>query len=442
MNRIKYHLAVSVLILPLLKQNIYAQDSKQKPNILIIFTDDQGYEDFACLGSKTNKTPVMDQFMKEGTFFSSFYAQPTSGPSRSALLTGRYPIRSKAWDMPAEEVTFAELAKTAGYQTACIGKWEVSSRQAIIPRMPNAQGFDYYFGPLGANDDHIAAIYRNNDYLYHERDMSRFTKMYTEEALDFLKNKRNKNQPFLLYLAHTMMHSVVGASEDFRGKSKRGLYGDAVEEFDYETGRLLKTLKELGLDENTLIIYTTDNGPWNQQNYINFGINMYPDKKTIFWGDSGALRGGKGSVYEAGSRVPCIMRWKGKIPAGERRDGLISTLDFMPSFATIMGFTLPQDVRIDGVDQTDYIFSKTNKSARRSFCYTQADHKGFCAIRDERWKLILPNRHDNPPSYLMDLGSDGYELYDLKNDRSEKINLIKKHPQIVKKLKKELEKNK
>ena len=229
--------------------------TKEKPNILIIFTDDQGYADLGCYGNKKNLTPRLDQLAKEGMRFRNFYAQPVCGPSRSALLTGRYPIRSKGWGMPAKEITFAELIKTVGYQTACIGKWDVSNRRPIIERMPNAQGFNYYFGTLGANDDGIAKFHENNEPAGETTDMGSFTRLYTDKAIDYLENRRNPDQPFLLYLAHTMMHTVIDASPKFKGKSKGGLYGDVVEEFDYETGRLLDTLDQLGLSKVFLLAF-------------------------------------------------------------------------------------------------------------------------------------------------------------------------------------------
>ena len=199
--------------------------SAERPNILIIFTDDQGYADLACYGNKKNKTPRMDQLAKEGTRFTSFYAQSVCGPSRSALLTGRYPFRSKGWGMPASEITFAELIRKTGYQTACIGKWDVSNRKPIIDRMPNAQGFDYYFGTLGANDGGGVAFHKDNEPAGKTRDMGSLTRLYTDKAIDFLENRRDKKKPFVLYIAHTMMHTIIDASERFRGKSAGGLYG-------------------------------------------------------------------------------------------------------------------------------------------------------------------------------------------------------------------------
>lgn len=223
-----------------------------KPNILIIFTDDQGYGDLACYGNEKNKTPRLDQLAKEGTLFTSFYSQTVCGPSRSALLTGRQPLRSKGWQMPADEITWAELIRGAGYQTACIGKWDVSDRKPILERMPNAQGFDYYFGALGANDSGKMKLHENNEAAGTTENMGEVTTLYTDKSITWLKEKRDPEKPFVLYLAHTMMHTIIDASDRFRGKSAGGLYGDVVEEFDYETGRLLDTLDERELSENTL----------------------------------------------------------------------------------------------------------------------------------------------------------------------------------------------
>jgi arylsulfatase A-like enzyme len=325
----------------------------EQPNILIIFTDDQGYADLGCYGNQKNRTPRLDQLAQEGTRFTSFYSQTVCGPSRSALLTGRYPIRSKGWGMPASEITFAELLHEVGYQTACIGKWDVSNRKPILERMPNAQGFDYYFGTLGANDGGGVTFHENNDEAGSTRDMGSLTTLYTDKAISFLKERRDPHKPFVLYVAHTMMHTIIDASERFRGKSMGGLYGDVVEEFDYETGRLLDVLDELGLSGNTLVIYTSDNGPWNQSKYTE-KKKGHPEG-SIFWGDAGPLRNGKGSPYEGGYRLPCIVRWPGKVPAGHVSDANFATIDFLPTFANLAGFDVPADRRIDGIDQTELL---------------------------------------------------------------------------------------
>ena len=398
----------------------------EKPNIVIIFTDDQGYADLGCYGSKTNRTPRLDQLATEGTLFTSFYTQTVCGPSRSALLTGRYPCRSKGWGMPAEEITFAELIREAGYQTACIGKWDVSNRKPIIERMPNAQGFDYFFGALGANDGGTVKFHENNRAAGSSSDMGGLTTLYTDKSIDFLKNRRDPKKPFVLYLAHTMMHTIIDASDRFRGKSKGGLYGDVVEEFDYETGRLLDVLDELKLSENTLVIYTADNGPWNQDKYT-LKKKGHPEG-SVFWGDAGPLRNGKGSPYEGGYRLPCIVRWPGKVPAGRSSDAVFATIDFLPTFARLCGFEAPTDRRIDGIDQTDLLMGKT-ETGRKTFYFDRA------GIRFGKWKYLRAKAHfygyareDDRP--------EAEELYNLKKDIGERENLAEKYPEILAKLRK------
>ena len=409
------------MVLGLTTASLYAEDQSESPNLLIIFTDDQGYADLACYGNTKNKTPRLDQLAKEGTRFTSFYAQTVCGPSRSALLTGRYPIRSKGWGMPASEITFAELMRESGYQTACIGKWDVSDRKAIIDRMPNAQGFDYYFGPLGANDDGGVAFHKNNDKAGSTRDMGSLTTLYTDQAVDYLKTKRDPDKPFVLYVAHTMMHTIINASERFRGKSAGGLYGDVVEEFDYETGRLLDVLNDLGLSENTLVIYTSDNGPWNQPKYTK-RKKGHPEG-SIFWGEAGPLRNGKGSCYEAGYRVPCIVRWPGKVPAGRVSDAIFATIDFMPTFAALCDFKVPDDRRIDGVEQTALLFGQ-RETGRKHFYF------GNAGVRQGKWKYLKANAF-----FWTDAVDDNRkkeeELYDLDADLGERANLAAKFPERV-----------
>ena len=406
-----------------------------RPNILIIFTDDQGYADLGCFGSKENQTPVLNKLAKEGTKFTSFYAQPVCGPSRSALLTGRYPVRSKGWSMPGSEVTFAEILKETGYQTACVGKWDVSNRKAIIDRMPNAQGFDYYFGALGANDAGKVTLHSNNDLVETTNDMAGLTRLYTNKAIDYLENQRDPEKPFLVYLAHTMMHTIIDAPPEFKEKTGDNLYRAVVEEFDYETGRLLDTLDRLGLRENTLVIYTSDNGPWNQPKY-------YENKKghpenSIFWGDAGSFRDGKASIYEGGSHVPCIMRWPGKIAAGKTNDGLMATIDLLPTFASLTGAKVPDDRAIDGVNQLNFILGNS-KSARKTYLYNpgsasvQSTILQGNAIREGDWKLISPLKVMN---FLEDGGSGNWELYNLKKDIGEKKNLADQYPEKVERLK-------
>ncbi len=396
-----------------------------RPNVLIIFTDDQGYADLACYGNQKNKTPRLDKLAKQGTRFTSFYAQTVCGPSRSALLTGRYPIRSKGWGMPASEITFAESLQKAGYQTACIGKWDVSNRKAILPRMPIAQGFDYYFGTLGANDNGRVSFHENNQKAGSTRDMGSLTSLYTNKAINYLKEQRDPDKPFVLYVAHTMMHTIIDASDRFRGKSAGGLYGDVVEEFDYETGRLLDTLDELGLSKNTLVIYTTDNGPWNQPKYTQ-RKKGHPEG-AIFWGEAGPLRNGKGSCYEAGYRVPCIVRWPGRVPAGRVCDAIFATIDLMPTLANLCGFRLPDDRRIDGIDQTGLLLGDRD-NGREHFYFHNA------GVRQGRWKYLKPDAFFHGYA-IEDDRQQVDELYDLEADLGEQTNLAEKFPEKVAQLK-------
>jgi arylsulfatase A-like enzyme len=391
----------------------------EKPNIVIVFTDDQGYGDLATYGSKNNRTPHLDQLAREGIKFTSFYSQTVCGPSRSALLTGRQPLRSKGWGMPASEITWAELLREVGYQTACIGKWDVSSRKAIIERMPNAQGFDYYFGPLGANDGGRVKFHENNEPAGTSGEMGELTTLYTEKSIVWLKEKRDPKKPFVLYIAHTMMHTIIDASDRFRGKSKGGLYGDVVEEFDFETGRLLDALDELGLSKNTLVIYTSDNGPWNQDKYTK-NKKGHP-KGSVFWGDSGPLRNGKGSCYEGGYRLPCIVRWPGKVPAGRESGAIFASVDFMPTFAKLCGFDVPKDRRIDGIDQSDLLLGR-RKVGRDYFYYHEA------GIRKGKWKYLKANAHFYDYAVENDRAKVE-ELYDLESDLGEQNNLAEKFPE-------------
>jgi arylsulfatase A-like enzyme len=405
-------------------QDTRSEDSpaKTRPNFVIIFTDDQGYGDLGCYGSEKIRSPRLDQLAREGTRFTDFYAQPVCGPSRSALLTGRYPVRSQGWSMPESEITLAEILKNVGYTTGCIGKWDVSNRRDIKGRVPNDQGFDYYWGTLGANDGGAVMLYDNRQPVEVDRDMASLTKRYTDKGIEFLK--ANKDKPFLLYLAHTMAHSVIDATAKFKGKSKGGLYGDVIEELDYHTGRLLDTIDQLGLRDNTLVVFTTDNGPWN---------NMQEPlrkkhKGAVAWGSSGPLREGKGSTWEGGVRVPCIIRWPGHVPAGRVSDAIFSTLDFMPTLANLAGYKGPRDRIIDGVDQTALLLGDSEKGNRDHFYY-------FCrntlhGVRKGRWKLLLANRK-NYYNYVKDTGSNEMELYDLKADIGEKRNVAGQNPEIV-----------
>ena len=246
-----------------------------------------------------------------------------------------------------------------------------------------------------------------------------------DKSISFLREKRNPNKPFLLYLSHTMMHTIIDASDNFRGKSEGGLYGDVVEEFDFETGRLLDVLDQLGLTQNTIVIYTSDNGPWNQDKYTK-NKKGHP-KNSIFWGDPGPLRNGKGSCYEGGYRLPCIIKWPGKIKPGVISDAIFATIDFMPTFSNICKFDLPESVHIDGIDQTALLLGKRDKG-RDFFYFNKAGG------RKGKWKYLKADAHFYGYA-IEDDRKKIEELYNLEIDIGETNNLAKKFPEKVAELK-------
>ncbi|MCB1278774.1 sulfatase-like hydrolase/transferase, partial [Prosthecobacter sp.] len=317
----------------------------RKPNIILIFTDDQGYNDLGCFGSKKIKTPNIDRMAAEGVRLTSFYAQPVCGVSRAALMTGSYPIRlaepgnlKRLHTVPhPQEVTMAEVMKSAGYATALIGKWHLGLNgdgpaKTDPATMPNAQGFDYFYGTPKYNGATVrvqdtpmrSPIMRNDEVVVKAvQSWDHITADYTREAIEWIG--KNTAQPFFLYLAHNLPHIPLGASENFKGKSEYGPYGDAIEEIDWSTGRLLDTLKQLGLDDHTLVVFTSDNGPW-----VETTAGMKPDGKPFIprdhSGTADPLRGWKMSAWDGGCRVPFVARWPGKIPGGRVSDGIFSTM--------------------------------------------------------------------------------------------------------------------
>lgn len=415
-----------------------AKTAPEKPNFLIIFIDDMGYGDLGCYGGYANaRTPRIDELAKEGTRFTSFYAQTVCGPSRGALMTGRYPVRiGGGWTTNAEEVTVAEVLKTANYTTGCVGKWDMSKRRYQENLVPNAQGFDYYYGALGANDGNKVTLYENRRKLKTTTDMAGLTKLYTDKSIEFLKE--NHEEPFLLYLAHTMMHVVIDATEEYRNRSGKGLYADTLEELDAETGRLLDTLDELGLRENTVVLFTSDNGPWSndhkRQHAKNEKFVEWTKGPEIPWGHAGPLRGAKASTWEGGIRVPAILRWPGKVPAGRENSAIVASLDVMPTFAALAGAddAIPNDRIIDGIDQSKLWLGKNETGNRNQFLYYELHE--LQAIREGPWKLRLPGLKQirNWPEF--DRGTGEAELYNLEEDIGEERNVAEKWPKIVARL--------
>lgn len=434
-------LAVSAIALP---ANALAKGKTQpKPNFIIIFTDDQGYQDIECFGSPLIKTPNLDKMADEGMRFTDFYsASAVCTPSRAALLTGCYPPRvglvnvlfpESTTGLNPAETNIANTLKARGYATACVGKWHLGWQKKF---MPTNQGFDYYYGIPYSNDmlgrqaepgkaarPELPMI-RNNEIIEAPVIQSTITKRYTEEAVKFIKTSRDK--PFFLYLPHSMPHIPLYASEDFKDKSKRGLYGDVIEEIDWSTGEILKTLKKLGIDDNTLVIYTSDNGPW------------------LIKGENGGsalpLRGGKMEAYEGGFREPCIMRWPKKIPAGSVCKEVCSTIDILPTLAGLSGEKLKPANPIDGKDISDLMTGiKSAKSPHKYYYYFMQRSAILAAVRYGRWKLhtkysrlkIVPGENGKLKKKFY---TPGIELYDLENDIAETTNVAGDHPEIVKQL--------
>ncbi|MGJ8653764.1 MAG: sulfatase family protein [Opitutaceae bacterium] len=406
-----------------------------RPNFIIIFTDDQGYQDLGCYGSPDIKTPRIDRMADEGMRFTNFYAQTVCGPSRGALMTGCYPIRFARQDDPnsihpelhTEEVTIAEVLKAQGYATGAFGKWDLAGHNPAHYKeelLPPHQGFDIFFGTPGSNDSTVKLL-RGTEVIEQKADMATLTRRYTDEALAFIET--NQGGPFFVYLPHTMPHTKLAASADFKGKSKGGLYGDVIEELDYNVGRVLDKVSELGLDNNTYIIFTSDNGPW----WI----------RKDHGGHAEPLRGAKTSFWEGGLRVPCIIRAPGNVPAGTESDAIAATIDLMPTLAKLAGTTAPTDRVIDGVDITDLIHGETD-SLDRSYFYYQ--HDCLRAVRSGKWKLILPHtepvegsissnwkRHVKPADAIR---IQSVRLYNLAADISESTDVAAEHPEIVSEL--------
>ena len=418
-----------------------APSQDRPPNFIIIFTDDHGYQDVGCFGSPNIKTPHLDRMAAEGVRFTSFYvAQPVCSASRAALMTGCYPNRvgilgalgpKSKTGLNSEETTVAEILKTRGYATAIYGKWHLGDAPQYLP---TRHGFDEYFGLPYSNDmwpNHPTGgkNYPPLPLIEGERvaelmpDQTKLTTWYTERAVQFIE--KNKDRPFFLYVPHNMPHVPLHVSDKFKGKSARGLYGDVIMEIDWSVGQILGALQKHGLDERTLVIFTTDNGPW------------------LLYGDhAGAalpLREGKGTVFDGGVRVPCIMRWPGKIPAGTVCRELAMTMDILPTLAKLAGGVAPVDRVIDGQDIWALMSQPGAKTPHEAYYYYWGQH--LQAVRSSQWKLHFPHNYPKPePS-----GSGGQPgkyatketglaLFDLENDIGETANVAEQHPDVVKRL--------
>ena len=401
-------------------------EDARRPNFVIVFLDDVGYGDLASYGSPRNSTPRLDRMASEGTRFRSFYAQTVCGPSRGALMTGRYPGRvGGGWAVRPDEVTIAEVLRDAGYVTGGIGKWDMSRRKPLDGLLPNDQGFEYFFGTLGANDNGTVTLWCDRKQLETTGDMGSLTKLYTDEALRFLE-RQNRDAPFFLYLAHTMLHVVIGASDEFVGTTDGDLYGDTLAEVDYHTGRLLDALEDLGFADNTYVLFTSDNGPWSQPERVERYFESHGGHLAT--GDSGGLRGAKGTSWEGGVRVPAIAWAPGRVPAGRETDAIMATLDVLPTFASLADVPWPESGRLDGLDQRDLLLGRSEGGARDAFHYFV--RMELHAVRKGRWKLAMPRERFH--SYALDERPvTGPELYDLAADPGETADVASDYPEVV-----------
>lgn len=425
-----------------------ASDRASLPNVVIIFCDDLGWGDLGCFGNPVIRTPNLDRLAAEGQKWTQFYvADPLCTPSRAALLTGRYPIRNgmtsqtrtvlfpdSGGGLPPEEVTLAELLKQKDYATGAFGKWHLGH---LPPYLPTRQGFDTYYGIPYSNDmDFVTGsppyrqhaigdaryeakpefwnvpLLRDETIIERPVDQNTITRRYTEEAIKFIRDHRD--QPFFVYLAHSMPHVPLFASDEFQGRSIRGLYGDVVEEIDWSVGRIVETLQQLQLAERTLVVFSSDNGPW-----LSFQTHG---------GSAGPLRAGKGTTFEGGQRVPTIFYWPGTIRPGVVTQ-LGSTLDIMATVASLTGTALPNDRTLDSYDLSPVLLGNGPSPRQEFFYWTRGE---LHAVRVGPWKLHIKARE--PVNYHRQITLERPQLYHLEYDISEKYDVADSHPDIVQQL--------
>lgn len=419
--------------------------ASSRPNVVLFFIDDLGYGDLSCNGAAGYTTPNLDRMAAEGTRFTSFLAaQAVCSASRAALMTGCYPNRlgiagafgpGSPVGLNPEEETIAELLKEKGYATGIFGKWHLGSQQAFLPLQ---QGFDEYYGvpyshdmwPLHPNQAkanypplHLIEGNTPGKEVKTLEDASELTPSITERAVGFIR--KHKKDPFFLYVPHPLPHVPLAASSRFRGKSSAGLLGDVMMELDWSVGQILQELKQQGLDKNTLVIFTSDNGPW-----LNYGEHA---------GSAGGFREGKGTSFEGGHRVPCIVRWPGVVPAGRVCNKLLTTMEILPTVAKLCGARLPKKA-IDGVDMMALLKGDETVTPRDHFYYYYRQNS-LEAVRKGDWKLVFPHPGRTYEGFLPGKGgqpgptTETHEfpaaLYDLRRDPGERYDVREQNPAIV-----------
>jgi len=417
--------------------------AERPPNFVLIYADDLGYADLGCFGAKKIRTPNLDRIAREGVRFTDFYvAQAVCSASRTALLTGCYPNRVSIFGalnpnsktgIHDNETTIAEALKTRGYATAIYGKWHLGHHPKFLP---TRHGFDEYFGLPYSNDmwpRHPSAkfpplpLIEGEKTIQENPDQSQLVTWYTERAVKFIE--KNKDKPFFVYVPHAMPHVPIFVSDKHKGKSPQGLYGDVIEEIDWSVGEILAALKKHGLDDNTFVMFTSDNGPW-----LNYGEHA---------GSAGPLREGKGTTFEGGQRVPCVARWPGKIPAGHVCKELAATIDVLPTLAKWAGAELPK-LPLDGKDISSLFLGRPDaKTPHEAYYYYWDRH--LQAVRSGPWKLHFPHAYrtldgkpggkdGKPVAYVQK--QIGLSLFNLENDIGESKDVSADHPDIVERLKK------
>ena len=407
--------------------------SARPPNVVVIFIDDLGYGDIGPFGATRQRTPHLDRMAKEGMKLTSFYATPVCSVSRAQMMTGCYGARvsvpgvyfpGQSVGLNPSEVTVAERLKEKGYATQMVGKWHLGDQPEFLP---TRQGFDHYLGIPYSNDMlkksaetkvPVVPLLRDEKIveLMDGEGQRRLVELYTKEAIDFIG--RNKERPFYLYYAHNAVHTPIYPGAAFAGKSQNGRFGDWVEEVDWSVGQVLEALRSQGLDKDTLVVFTSDNGPWLT--------------KGADGGSAGPLRGGKGSTWEGGVRVPTLAWWPGRVPAGSVNDAVAATIDLLPTFVSLAGGTVPATPVIDGRDITPILLGQSKESAREAHYYFAS--YDLQAVRQGRWKLALA-------AQPLDARKDGKKtpaglrLYDLDAEIGEQTDVAAQHPEVVAKLK-------
>ncbi len=424
---------VLILLVGLSLSGCGGEDDSLPPNIVILFTDDMGYGDLSSYGNPTINTPNIDRLADQGVRFTSFVTASWCVPSRTELLTGRHMPRvdlggSTGSDgeggLPDEELTLAEGLQQAGYATGMAGKWHLGYMEENF--LPTSQGFESWFGLPYSNDyrkpwvqtEEPLGLYRDTEMVEHPLNQDSLTIRYTEEAVNFIESHTDGEQPFLFYLAYNMPHLPIHTTENFRGQSHGGFYGDVIETIDWSVGKVLETLEDQGLSENTIVFFASDNGPWN-----NLPERMLQEgNKHWHTGSSGLLRGSKATTYEGGARVPAMIRWSGQIPAGQVTDELAGMPDIYMTLMKVAGADLP-DHTLDGYDLMPFLSGESEASPRVEYPYFLRGQ--LQAYREGPWKLRLVEKKP--------------ELFNLQSDPGEQWNRAEENPEIVDRLRKKIE---